>query len=154
MKQAITAALCLLTASACVAEVGEEEIGEESPVEASSQSGLELQPCSPHITSYGRTYDLNGRVSTTIHTIYFTIRNDGVGTCVEGTRINIYLTAAVRGTDLYSRYVKLPALARGATKSYTIAVEKTAYDPVGINWTMDSLGWPLYFNQALIMTTP
>lgn len=50
--------------------------------------------------------------------------------------------------------MKLPALGHYATKAYAISIEKTAYDPLGINWTMDSLGKPLYFNQALIMTTP
>jgi hypothetical protein len=28
------------------------------------------------------------------------------------------------------------------------------YDPLGINWTMDSLGRSLYFNRALVFSTP
>jgi hypothetical protein len=148
MKLFITAALALMTASACVDQ------GEETDLEDRTESALTLRTCIPHIDSYDRTFTANGRISTTMHSIYFTIRNQGVGTCEEGTRINIYLTGGLSGSDLYSRYVRLPALASNATKSYAISIERTAYDPLGINWTMDSLGWSLYFNRALIMTTP
>lgn len=127
MKLFVAAALGLMTSSACVVDQGEGET-----IEASSESGLELRTCIPHIDSYSRTWDANGRVSTTIHSIYFTIRNQGIGTCAEGTRINIYLTGGLSGSDLYSRYVRLPALASNATKAYAISVEKTAYDPLGI----------------------
>lgn len=149
MKLYIAAALGLMTASACV--VGQ---GEGDDIEDSSELGLSLQTCIPHIDSYSRTFDANGRESTTMHSIYFTIRNQGVGTCAEGTRVNIYLTGGQSGSDLYSRYVRLPALASNATKAYAISIERTAYDPLGINWTMDSLGRSLYFNQVLIMSTP
>lgn len=148
MKQFLAAALGLMTASACV---GAQEEGAD--LEASAEHEL-LDACIPYLESYSRTFDANGRVSTTMHSIYFTIRNLGGGTCPAGTRVNIYLTGGLSGSDLYSRYVKLPALGHYATKSYAISIEKTAYDPLGINWTMDSMGKPLYFNQALIMTTP
>lgn len=137
-----------MTASACV---GGPDEGED--LEASTEHEL-LAACIPYLETYSRTFDSNGRVSTTMHSIYFTIRNLGGGTCPAGTRVNIYLTGGLSGSDLYSRYVKLPALGHYATKSYAISIEKTAYDPLGINWTMDSMGKPLYFNQALIMTTP
>lgn len=149
MKLFIAAALALMTVSACVADQDEGDA-----TEASSESALELRACYPFISSYGRTWDANGRVWTTMHSIYFTIRNEGIGTCTDGTRVNIHLTGGLSGSDLYSRYVKLPALAAGASKSYAISIERTAYDPLGINWTMDSMGQSLYFNQALIMTTP
>lgn len=148
MKLFIAAVLGLMTASACVGVQGEEDA-----LEASSEQAV-LEACIPYLETYSRTFTANGRESTTMHSIYFTIRNLGGGTCPAGTRVNIYLTGGLSGSDLYSRYVKLPALGHYATKAYAISIEKTAYDPLGINWTMDSLGKPLYFNQALIMTTP